>query len=123
MKTTRRPTRPRYDLVEAQRREVRIPKACVGKANQLLGMDDTAARQHIQDLFLSLVPADFAHVEVMSPKHGGKLLGDVYGKRDDFGVWFVKFHCQEETTTVILSCHETEQDLPLADGRTLRRGR
>lgn len=87
----------------------------------LLGFhSSTAVRRHIEDLLKSLTELDFAEQAVMRPKDGGVLYGDVYGKRDEFGVWFIKFSFSGGTTTVIMSCHEAELPLKLADGRTLR---
>jgi len=66
-----------------------------------------------------LLRRELAQATAMRPQQGGVLVADVYGKR----VWYVKFYCQEQETTVLLSCHEAEHDLVLADGRTLRSGR
>ena len=94
------------------------------KANQLLRTDNAETRRHIVALFLGLTSADFCHrAPPMRPKHGGVLLGDVYGKQDDFGLWFVKFTFDARATTVILSCHEAEHDLELANGSVLRKPR
>ena len=113
---------PRYDLDAAQRADVEISTTCVRKANETLILDrEQAARRYVRDLFLSLVPGDFAHVEVMRPKAGRVIQGDVYGKVDSHGLWFIKF--QLDVRTVIMSCHEAEHDLKLADGRTLWRRR
>ena len=78
------------------------------------------AMEHVTKLFRSLKDEDFAYVEVMPQKTGGPRLGDVYGKKDAYGLWFIKFEFDGSTTTVILSCHEAEHDIELADGRTLR---
>ena len=111
---------PRYELAAARRSQIEIGTSCARRACAVLGGNEAAARRHINRLFKSLTAADFAHVQLMRPKAGPAIHADVYGKRDEYAVWFIKFIYDGKTTTVIMSCHEAEQPIELADGRTLR---
>lgn len=115
----------RYDLAAAQRAaktvEPQIGTSCARGALVLLGeTDPELARRHILKLFRSLVPGDFAHVEPMPQRVGRPLLGDVYGKRDAHGLWFIKLTFDGTTQTVIMSCHEAEHAVLLANGTLLK---
>ena len=113
--------RPRYDLAAAKRSVIEIGTSCARRASATLGGNENEARRHIRKLFKSLSSSDFAHVETMPSRGGPPLFGDVYGKRDAYGVWFIKFMYDGTTTTVIMSCHEAEHPIQLADGHTLRK--
>jgi hypothetical protein len=113
--------RPRYDLAAARRSRIEIGTSCARRACATLGGSEAAARRHIDKLFKSLSSNDFAHVASMHPNAGPAIHADVYGKRDEHAVWFIKFTYDGKTTTVIMSCHEAEQPIELADGRTLRK--
>lgn len=118
-------TKPRYDLAKAQKTEPKIYQTCVRDACALMGIEDEKiARKHIRKLFRSLKSADFAHVELMPQRSGSPMYGDVYGKTDQYGVWFMKIDCSDGVTTLIMSCHEPRDGvIELADGRTLRKKR
>lgn len=106
--------KPRFDLQKAQRAvNIQIPRSVWQKANEsLLKEKPSDALEVIKSVFHSLVPADFAHTEMM-PRVGAKpLFGDVYSKRHESIDWFVKFWF--DGTTYILSCHEQEHPLQLA---------
>lgn len=110
----------RYDLCAAQQGALQIPRSCVAKANVLVMLEkEIEVRRHIRSLFLSLVPEDYAYTQIMQRRAGQPLQGDVYGKVDEHGLWFIKFHV--DGATVIMSCHEAEHDIKLLDGRILRR--
>lgn len=113
--------RPRYDLAQAQKGTLQVPKGCARKAAVFFNLDLDLATKHIGKLFKSLTAADFAYVATMRGDDGKPFYGDVYGKRDKHCVWFIKIRHVNGTTTIILSCHAAEADLPLADGRTLRK--
>ncbi|HEX7600975.1 MAG TPA: hypothetical protein VF316_05190 [Polyangiaceae bacterium] len=119
------PGKPRYDLEAAKKApDIQISTSCARKANEvLLCASDSEARKYIRGLFQTLTPADFAHVQPMRGASGPTIYGDVYGKKDEFGLWFFKFSFDGTTTTVIMSCHEAEHDITLADDRTLRKPR
>lgn len=112
---------PRYDLAAAQKAAAEIGTSCARRACATLGRDEHAARKHIRKLFKSLRQSDYAHTEQMQQQAGRPRYGDVYGKRDEYGVWFIKFEYDRATGTVIMSCHEAEHPIELADGRTLRK--
>lgn len=113
--------KPRYDLATAQRARLMIGGASVRRANEILQWDDQRAVDgYIRDLFRSLTPGDFAHTQRMPQPSGPPRYGDVYGKANAEGVWFIKFELTGTTTTLLMSCHEPERPLELADGRTLR---
>lgn len=116
---------PRYDLAAAQRAaktvEPQIGTSCARKALVLLGeTDPKLARRHILKLFRALVPGDFAHVERMEQRVGRPLHGDVYGRRDAHGLWFIKLTFDGGTQTVIMSCHEADHPIRLANGTLLK---
>jgi hypothetical protein len=112
---------PRYGLQAAQAAQVRIGTSCARRAADTLGITSIEeARDHATVLFRSLVPSDFAHCEHMRADDGSVFYGDVYAKRDEITVWFIKFEFDGSATTVVLSCHEAEHPITLADGRTLR---
>jgi hypothetical protein len=112
---------PRFDLAAAQKAAVRIGDACARRAAQALQVESIdEARAHALALFKSLVPSDFAHCEHMRGRDGSTRYGDVYGKRDDVTLWFIKIEFDGKTTTIVMSCHEAEHGIQLADGRTLR---
>ena len=90
---------------------------CVSKANQVLMVTAVEAQRHVERLFKSLTADDFAHVETM--RGPPTILGDVYGKIDEHALWFIKIHC--EADTLIMSCHEADHDIVLANGARLRR--
>lgn len=114
--------KPRFDLAKAQQAAVIVSSSCAARACVLLPSDDVAAaRKHIEKLFRSLRPEDFAYQQAMPQKTGKPRYGDVYGKRDRYGVWFIKFEVQGDVTVVVMSCHEVEEPLKLVDGRTLRK--
>jgi len=113
--------KPHYDLAASQRAAfIQIPQGSAVRANHVLRGDITLAEQYIRRLFMELRPEDFAHVETMRPRAGRVIIGDVYAKQDAAALWFIKFRFDGQTTTVILSCHEAEHPIELADGRTLR---
>jgi hypothetical protein len=113
--------KPRYDLVQAQNATIQISRGCVDRANQILDTDPNEVRRYITDLMRCLEPADFAHTELMPQRVGKPRFGDVYGKANDEALWFVKFEFDGSTTTVMMSCHEAEHPIELADGRTLKK--
>lgn len=111
---------PRYDLAAAQAAPIQLGSSQARRTAGDLGGDLPAARNFIEKLLKSLRPEDFAHVENMPQSVGQPLHGDVYGKRSNGKVWFIKFWFEDGNTTVLMSCHEPERPLELADGRTLR---
>lgn len=113
----------RYDLEVAKKAEIVIGSSCVEKAKALLLTGDLEVRRHIRGLFLGLTTADFAYVETMRPRAGRAIHGDVYGKKDELGLWFIKISYDGAARTLIMSCHEAEHDIQLANGRILRRPR
>ena len=114
--------KPRFDLAKAQKAELMISRSCRAGACALLPSDDpVAAEAHIRKLFLSLEPTDFAHQQPMAQRAGKPRYGDVYGKRDSYGDWFIKFELVGDVTVLFMSCHEVENTLVLVDGRTLRK--
>lgn len=114
--------KPRYDLGVAQRARLFIGRSSLSRANETLQWDDLGAvERYVLELFQSLTPGDFAHVEAMPQRSGLPRYGDVYGKANREGVWFIKFELTTTTTTtLIMSCHEPERPLELANGLTLR---
>lgn len=66
------------------------------------------------------VDEDFAHAQSMPQRSGLPRYGDVYSKADQYGIWFIKFEFADGVT-LIMSCHEAEHPIMLADGRTLRK--
>ena len=115
----------RHDLAAAQRAakavEPQIGASCARRALVLLGeTDPKLARRHILKLFRALVPGDFAHIEAMQQRAGRPLYGDVYGRRDAHGLWFIKLTFDGSTQTVIMSCHEAEHPIRLANGTLLK---
>lgn len=79
---------------------------------------DTMCHGRIRLLVHALVDDDFAWVETFVPR-GGVVNADVYGKRDDLGLWFIKFAVLDERTR-LFSCHLAEQDMTLKNGTTLK---
>ncbi len=111
---------PRYDLRAAQQTDLEISESCIRRAGQSLIRDrPIEVERYMRSLFRTLTPADFAHVEVIRPRAGRVIRGDVYGKRNSDILWFIKFRVTG--STILMSCHEAEHDLTLADGRVLRR--
>lgn len=43
---------------------------------------------------------------------------DVYGKKDDIGIWYIKFAVVD--STLLFSCHLAENDMELKNGKILR---
>jgi hypothetical protein len=117
--------RPRFNLELAKKAtQFQISTSCARKANELLLFaSDFDVRAYIKALFKGLAAADFAHVERMRGQTGATIYGDVYGKQNELGLWFVKLSYDGRSGTLIMSCHEAEHDIELADGRTLRRRR
>jgi hypothetical protein len=115
--------KPRFDLAAAQAAQhVRTSTGCRDAANAFLQFHDPKQiANYITKLFKLLTPSDFSHVQPMYPRFGGVLYGDVYGKIDKYGLWFIKFEFDKQTNTNIMSCHVAEHDISLADGRTLRK--
>lgn len=122
MEVTRRSGSPRFDLIAAQgAAAVRISDSCARRAAQALHVESiNEARAYALSLLKSLAPSDFAHCEHMTGHDGATFYGDVYGKRDDVTLWFIKIGFDGKTTTIVMSCHEAEHGIQLADGRTLR---
>lgn len=116
---------PRFNLEQAKKAsQIQIATSCARKANALLLYEtDSEVREYIKALFKDLSAADFAHVEQMRGQTGATIYGDVYGRENEHGLWFVKLSYDSETGTAIMSCHEAEHDIELANGRTLRRRR
>lgn len=114
------PKKPRYDLEQAKKVAIQIGTSCVRKAwTSMPTATDTEVRKHIRQLFMSLTVEDFAHTETMRGYDGAAMFGDVYGKTDEFGLWFIKVRSEGKATTIIMSCHEAEHAITLASGRRL----
>lgn len=124
MAVIRRPTHgPQCPLATVQvalTSSFRFSCSLIEKANQLLNMSPDQARKHVRRLILSLLPEDFAYQEPMQLSWNGRVMADVYGKKDRFGLWFIRFHV-EDGTPRFLSCHESEHDMTLANGTVLRK--
>jgi hypothetical protein len=113
--------KPRYDLAKAKRAQFRMDVKIVERANADLRLDDLdEVRKFIENAVKSLRANDFAKVELMKQRVGKPRYGDVYGKVIDDLVWFIKIEFEDGITTVVMSCHEAEHPLELANGRTLR---
>lgn len=116
--------KPRFDLARIQAGPIRASQSCVTKASHLLMTGDLEARDYIDELVRSLLPADFVRPDVIRPRSGRAIHADVYGKRDAVGLWYIKLtYLADVAIAEVLSCHEAEHDLTRADGRVLRRDR
>lgn len=116
--------KPRFDLARIQAARILASQSCVTKANHFLMMSDREARDYIEALVRSLLPADFVEPVVIRPKSGRAMHADVYGKQDVIGLWYVKLsYMAGQAIAEVLSCHEAEHDLIRADGKVLRRKR
>ena len=83
-----------------------------------LGLSAAAAGEFIRARIRALKEEDFAGKETMVFKTG-KVFADKYGCKSRGITWFIKFYVSENTL-VVTSCHEIEEPLKLADGRTLK---
>lgn len=114
---------PRWDLERAQSlaRSYRYPASLIEKANQSLGMDFADARLHVSNLFLRLTRDDFVGHVTMDLRWNGRVVADVYGKQDEYALWYVKFYLEDDMTKLcISSCHESERSrIELASGKIL----
>ena len=110
---------PRHNLKAARANLLEISPPCLKKANDVFQIDEPVKlRRQVVALFHSLVETDFCHVEKMGETRRGPLEGDVYGKVVDEVLWFIKIRVVKKT--VIMSCHEAERDLTLANGTVLK---
>jgi hypothetical protein len=75
---------------------------------------DGACREHIRKLICALEQCDFAWVD-----HVERRAVDVYGKRDQYGLWYIKFAIRDDRLR-LHSCHLADRDMDLRDGRRLR---
>jgi hypothetical protein len=113
--------KPRYDLVAAQAANLQVSESCLRRANDALLFDRPQdARAFIRQLFGALQACDFVESVRLRRRSGPPAVADVYGKRWEELIWYVKFEFDGRTTTLLYSCHEAEHPLKLADGRELR---
>jgi hypothetical protein len=76
-------------------------------------------RVRIRQLVSELDATDFAWVETFQQGAARRTVNcDVYGKKDDLGVWYIKFAIVN--TTLLFSCHLAENDMELKNGKILR---
>lgn len=81
---------------------------------------DSQCDAQIRKIVGGLSPGDFGFVDFWRPGGTGPLIRqDVYGARDEYGAWFVKFAVVRDRTR-LYSCHLAERDLQLACGTILR---
>lgn len=114
--------KPRHPLATAQRPKPLISRKCAEAAALFMGEDDwKVGEKQVERLVKSLVPRDFSHTSRMGDPNKKPIFGDVYGKVDRYGLWYIKIGRSDGVTTVVMSCHEAEHDIPVAGGRTLRR--
>jgi len=113
---------PLYDLKTAQATEPVVYGPCVARANTTLRLDDPKkVYDFIVKLFRSLTAEDFSEVVLMPRANAQPLHGDVYGKVHGGYLWYIKVHVS--AATLIMSCHEAEHDMTLANGKQRRRPR
>jgi hypothetical protein len=76
-------------------------------------------RGRTRKLVSELDETDFAWVETFQQGAARRAVNcDVYGKKDDLGVWYIKFAVVN--TTLLFSCHLAENDMELKNGKILR---
>ena len=106
---------PRFDLWAAQRtiRSYKFPRSVLRKAKEFMSDDrDARVMQHLRALFESLTWADFAWRDQESG-------GDVYGKVDKYGLWYVKF--EQNPSLRVMSMHEAVNHMTLYNGANRQR--
>jgi len=114
---------PRYSLSEAQALAsgCRPQTSVVKKAADFMCCGETEAIRHIARLIGTLTPGDFAEPWSARAADGSTICADVYGKVDDYGLWYIKFRIVESRLAV-LSCHDAAGDIVLANRVRLRKG-
>ena len=110
------------DKVKADIASERFPFASGVIRNLRSGVGDWTEKEcrvRIRKLVSELDDTDFAWIETFQQGVARRTVNcDVYGKKDDLGVWYIKFAVVD--TTLLFSCHLAENDMELKNGKILR---
>lgn len=99
----------------------RFGSSVIGKLRSDVGnWSDKKCRAQVRKLVRALNEDDFFCNETFRFRATGRVINcDVYGKKDELGVWYIKFAVLNDNTC-LFSCHLAENDMELKSGKILR---
>lgn len=80
---------------------------------------DAECHAYMRGLVAALDVADFADVASWRRHPKGMQTADVYGKRDDLGLWYIKVATRDDGAC-LFSCHMADHDMRLKNGTMLK---
>jgi hypothetical protein len=99
----------------------RIGDSVVSQVRASLGdLSTMDCHAQVRRLIAALCADDFAWVESFPDTPKGFINADVYGRRDEHGIWFIKLAFHRDRAR-IYSCHLAEHEMKLKNGTVLRR--
>ncbi len=116
-----RRSKPTYALDDVQRL---ISGAVIGhqvvkKTRQDCALEfERDVKIFIRQCVNAITSKNFAYAELQD-YDSWSIFADIYGFKDENGTWFIKFYIKDEQL-YICSCHESDRDMTLANGRILR---
>jgi hypothetical protein len=116
----------KYPLDEVKRllAAQRLPTFVITKANNYLGLTTAQAAACVTEVLMSLEACDYVFGDSFVHNARGSIRTDIYAKKNEMGLWYVKLDIDDGGVLRIHSCHESERDeIELANGTTLRKDR